>query len=97
MHVILPHEETVLTRRQMEVLELIGKGYTNQQIAQQLFISLNTAKNHVHNVLEKLQVSSRLAAAIWLKERERALRTIYHYDLGAFTGLAELSEGRRTG
>ena len=67
----------MLTVRQMEVLELIEKGYTNPQIAQQLHISLHTTKTHVHNVLDRLQVPSRSAAVIWLKQHERALRTIY--------------------
>lgn len=95
MHIVtLPHEATVLTRRQMEVLELIGKGYTNAQIAKQLFITVSTAKNHVHKILDKLEVSSRLGAAIWLKDRERALCSIYSRPLA---GLAELGESRRTG
>lgn len=55
-----------LTSRETEVLELIGEGLTNQQIAEQLVIELGTVKNHVHNILEKLNVSSRGEAAAYL-------------------------------
>ena len=48
------------------MLELIGKEYTNQQIAQHLVIEVGTVKNHVHNILEKLNVRSRGEAAAYL-------------------------------
>ena len=48
-----------LTARECEVLDLIGKGYTNQDIAQELVIERGTVKNHVHNILRKLEASSR--------------------------------------
>src|SRR5574340_447894 len=54
------HAETVgLTPRELEVLELIGKRMTNQQIAEHLVIEVGTVKNHVHKILDKLNVSSR--------------------------------------
>src|SRR5512141_2626214 len=59
-------DTTALTAREMEVLELISKGYTNQQIAQNLVIEVGTVKNHVHNILEKLNVRSRGEAAAYL-------------------------------
>ena len=59
-------DTTTLTTREMEVLELISKGYTNQQIAQNLVIEVGTVKNHVHNILEKLNVNSRGEAAAYL-------------------------------
>lgn len=57
---------TSLTSREMEVLKLIGDGLTNQQISQQLVIEVGTVKNHVHNILDKLKVSSRGEAAAYL-------------------------------
>jgi two-component system NarL family response regulator len=60
------NDATTLTTREMEVLELISKGYTNQQIAQNLVIEVGTVKNHVHNILEKLNVRSRGEAAAYL-------------------------------
>jgi two-component system NarL family response regulator len=59
-------DTTSLTAREMEVLELISKGFTNQQIAQHLVIEVGTVKNHVHNILDKLNVSSRSEAAAYL-------------------------------
>ena len=55
-----------LTTRELEVLELIGKGMTNQQIAEHLVIEVGTVKNHVHSILDKLNVSSRKEAAAYL-------------------------------
>jgi len=57
---------TDLTARELEVLKLISEGRTNQQIAEQLVIEIGTVKNHVHNILDKLNVSSRREAAAYL-------------------------------
>jgi DNA-binding NarL/FixJ family response regulator len=51
-----------LTDRELEVLRLVAKGLNNREIAKQLFISENTVKNHVRNILEKLQLHSRMEA-----------------------------------
>jgi two-component system, NarL family, nitrate/nitrite response regulator NarL len=52
-----------LTAREGEILELIDDGLSNKQIARRLSIELSTVKNHVHNILEKLQVHRRYEAA----------------------------------
>ena len=52
-----------LTRREREVLALVAQGRTNRQIADELFISENTAGVHVSNILGKLGVASRTEAA----------------------------------
>ncbi len=52
-----------LTPREFEILKLIGQGMTNQAIANQLFVEVGTVKHHVHNILQKLEVSSRQDAA----------------------------------
>jgi two-component system, NarL family, nitrate/nitrite response regulator NarL len=57
------HATRVLTRRQREIVALIDEGLSNKEIARQLSIELPTVKNHVHNILEKLQVSRRGEAA----------------------------------
>ena len=57
------HED--LTARERDVLQLIAKGYENQRIADELFISLKTVKTHVSNILAKLQVSDRTQAAVY--------------------------------
>jgi DNA-binding NarL/FixJ family response regulator len=53
-----------LTQREEEVLSLVAQGKSNQQIARQLFVSLKTVRNHVSNILLKLQVADRAQAVI---------------------------------
>jgi DNA-binding NarL/FixJ family response regulator len=56
-----------LTRREREILLLISRDYSNQDIANDLIIQVGTVKNHVHNILSKLDVSSRQeAASYWI-------------------------------
>ena len=55
---------SLLTSREMEILELLGQGLTNQQIASRLCLTLHTVKNHVHSLLTKLGVTSRSQAAL---------------------------------
>lgn len=54
-----------LTNRELEVLHLIADGLSNQEIADQLFITLKTVKTHVSNILSKLEVSDRTQATIY--------------------------------
>jgi DNA-binding NarL/FixJ family response regulator len=61
-----------LTTRELEVLKLVAKGMSNREIADALYISENTVKNHVRNILEKLHLHSRMEAVIYAV-RERLL------------------------
>ncbi|MGH3358522.1 MAG: response regulator [Nocardioidaceae bacterium] len=54
-----------LTGRELEVLKEVARGLNNRQIARELFISENTVKNHVRNILEKLQMHSRVEAVMY--------------------------------
>ena len=54
-----------LTNREIEVLKLVAKGLNNRDVATELFISENTVKNHVRNILEKLQLHSRMEAVMY--------------------------------
>jgi two-component system NarL family response regulator len=54
-----------LTDRELQVLRLVAKGMNNRDAARELFISENTVKNHVRNILEKLQLHSRMEAVMY--------------------------------
>lgn len=56
-----PHIEN-LSRREKEILEFLGKGYQYKEIAEMLFISIETVRTHIRNIYEKLQVNSRMQA-----------------------------------
>ena len=56
---------TELTKREIEVLRLVAQGLNNREIGKRLFISENTVKNHVRNILEKLHLHSRMDAAMY--------------------------------
>ncbi|MEN9599788.1 MAG: hypothetical protein RL596_2107 [Bacteroidota bacterium] len=51
-----------LSKREIEVLDLLAEGYSNQEIAEKLFVSLSTIKTHVSGILEKLGVKRRIQA-----------------------------------
>ena len=59
-----PPELEQLTPREQEVLKLISQGYNNREIAQTLFISERTVKNHVNSILHRLDLRDRTQAAI---------------------------------
>lgn len=59
-----------LTERELEVLALVADGKTNNEIATELFLSPNTVKNHVRNILTKLHVQSRIGAALYAFRRD---------------------------
>jgi DNA-binding NarL/FixJ family response regulator len=54
-----------LTERELDVLKLVARGLNNRAIATQLFISENTVKNHIRNILDKLQLHSRMEAVVY--------------------------------
>ena len=67
---VKPEKDYGLTSRETQILKLITEGYSNNEIANQLFVSINTTKAHVASILQKLEVDDRLQAALKaLKER----------------------------
>jgi len=60
-----------LTPRELEVLELISEGLSNEEIANKLFVSLHTVKTHVHNILHKLGMTHRVQAALYMANRNK--------------------------
>jgi len=61
-----------LTDRELDVLKLVAKGLSNREISEELYISENTVKNHVRNILEKLHLHSRMEAVVYAM-REKLL------------------------
>ena len=62
---LLALRQPTLTGREIEVLELVAQGNTSRQIAELLFISENTVKNHIRNILDKLGLHSRREAVLY--------------------------------
>ena len=60
---------TCLTKRESEITKLIDEGLSNKEIAVQLHIEVSTVKNHVHNILDKLQIHNRHSVAKSVKTR----------------------------
>ena len=58
-------ERTQLSQREREIIVLIAQGYKNKEIAEKMFITEQTVKNHLHNVFDKLGVSDRLELALY--------------------------------
>lgn len=73
---LLPDEQVILelglSNRELEVLDLMAQGYSNQEIADRLFVSLNTIKTHTSRIFEKLEVNRRTQAV----EKAKRLRVI---------------------
>lgn len=59
------HNEEKLTQREIEILSMIAVGKTNQEIAEKLFISPHTVKNHLYIVYKKIRVHNRIQASLW--------------------------------
>lgn len=58
-------EKPLLSDREREVVHLVSQGFRNKEIAEKLFISEQTVKNHLHNIFDKLGVSDRLELALY--------------------------------
>ncbi len=58
-------DQVKLTRREIEILQLVAQGLTNAEIAKRLKLSRGTVESHVHHTIRKLDVSNRTEAAAW--------------------------------
>ena len=65
---VLSNPDIDLTSRELEILHIISKGYSNQEIADKLFVSLSTVKTHINNIYSKLNVKRRTQAVSKAKE-----------------------------
>lgn len=62
-----PHETVHgLTKRELEILQLVAEGLSNEEIGRKIFISRKTVKTHLANIFDKLQVNNRFKAALWI-------------------------------
>jgi len=66
-----PRTEPLLTEREEDVLSAVARGLSNQAIADELTIGINTVRSHIHSLLGKLQLSNRTQLAIYATSRER--------------------------
>ena len=66
----IPEDALRLTAREKEIVELISEGLSNKEISARLHIATHTVKSHVHNILEKLALSSRLQIAAFTRQRD---------------------------
>jgi NarL family two-component system response regulator LiaR len=65
----LPPTEEPLTERELEILQLVAQGMSNQQIAERLVVSERTARTHISNILSKLHLANRTQAALYALRR----------------------------
>lgn len=65
----LPPTEEPLTEREVEILQLVARGLSNQQISEELVISERTARTHISNILAKLHLANRTQAALYALRR----------------------------
>jgi two-component system, NarL family, nitrate/nitrite response regulator NarL len=74
---IVQPEDTgpALTRRELEIMQLVADGLSNKEIGVKLSITEGTVKNHVHNALEKLQLENRIQAATYVIRHGLGVRT----------------------
>jgi len=66
----IPLSSVKLTPREVEIINKVAEGLSNKEIAQRLSIEAQTVKNHIHNILDKLQLHNRLEAVEYARERK---------------------------
>ena len=63
--IVMKKEARILTPRETEILSMAAAGVSNEQIANELFISANTVRTHIYNIFKKISVPNRLQASLW--------------------------------
>jgi DNA-binding NarL/FixJ family response regulator len=66
----VPLNSVKLTGRELEIINLIAEGLPNKEIAKRLFIETQTVKNHIHNILDKLQLHNRFETVEYARDRK---------------------------
>lgn len=65
-----PGSDVRLTPREVEIINRVSEGLSNKEIAQRLSIEVQTVKNHIHNILDKLQLHNRMEAVQYARDRD---------------------------
>jgi len=65
----VPDPDIQLTTRELEVINKVAMGMSNKEVATELFIEVQTVKNHIHNILDKLQLHNRLEAIQYARKK----------------------------
>ncbi len=68
-------ERSPLSQREREIVALVAQGFKNKEMAEKMFISEQTVKNHLHNIFDKLGVSDRLELALYAIQQRLDLNT----------------------
>ncbi|MFA0231287.1 response regulator transcription factor, partial [Vibrio sp. 10N.261.45.A7] len=68
-------QDCLLTKREWQILKLVGNGLTNSEISNQIHVAEGTVKTHVYNIYKKVRVKNRVEAILWLKSVEGNLET----------------------
>jgi DNA-binding NarL/FixJ family response regulator len=66
------HAIESLTPRELEILQLVAEGLSNEEIGKKIFITEKTVKTHLTNIFDKLQVNNRIKAALWVMPNWKA-------------------------
>ena len=66
----IPNNSIQLTSREREVVALISEGLSKKELAERLHIATYTVKSHIHNILEKLALNTRLQIAAFIRKEE---------------------------
>ena len=90
------NQDAELTERQTEVLRLVHQGLSNEEISEQLYISVGTVKNHVHNILKTLEVDNREQAAYWYAWRQGEGAVAEHTNGTSASHSGNPSSGQRS-
>jgi len=86
------NKKTILSTREVEVLGLVSKGFASKEIADKLFLSINTVNNHRQNILEKVRASNTSEAGQLCKEFRVTMRV--YFIILTFNNLYILNQAR---
>ena len=95
-HLATPSPEVALTQREREIVTLIARGYSNKEIAEQLYLSINSVKTYIRSAYRRIGVERRTQAVVWALTQDRFPISDEPYDvrLAAVAPVLDSSEER---